>query len=232
MKTKMKNNNHYLAASKAVHTLAQVDRAYSLGLLENPGFREKLIHDLALKLAHQNLKALVLELIDANGRIILASRVDFTSRIPRFHECGGPNGTEVPLIDKGQVASSRLIAPRRYPDESAYSHLFKLNWCEAENLRRAAGSRWKTTHARKTGGRQTGTMHVTKKARHILVITRPFGSRGYAFAACPDMRLSGVFLHETHSDPKCRQLRAGARVSALLVQSLDGIQARDVRPAA
>lgn len=216
-----------LAASKAVHSLALIDQAYSLNIWNDPVHRKNWEWDLAVKLQNRNLKSVRIELVDSSDTVICEATIHFKSRSGSV--TNGAKGIEVPLVDHRYVARHRVLVTTVNPDESPYRHLMKLNWSSVETLRRAPGSNWSTTHSRKTGGRQQGKLHVSSQARQTLVITRPIGSKGYGFADCPAQGKSGIYLHLRHVDPMAARLGAGGRISALLVQTLDGIQARDVK---
>jgi hypothetical protein len=219
-----------LAASKALHTLGLMDQAYRLGIWNDPGHRQNWEWDLAVKHEHKNLRSVKLELIDVCNSVICESIIDFGSSGPAV-AATGPKGTEVPLIDKKRVARHRVLVTNINADESRYDHLHKLKWHKTETLERAPGSDWTTAHGRKTGGRQEGKLHVASDARQILVITRPIGTKGFGFADCPTLQLSGVYLHLNHMDRAAAVLGTGQKLTGVLVQTLDGIQARSVTPA-
>ena len=52
--------------------------------------------------------------------------------------------------------------------------------------------------ARKTAGRQTGSIFASRESRHELIVTRPVGNKGYGVADCPSLQLTGVIFDERH----------------------------------
>lgn len=224
------SENALLAASKAMDTLGLIDSSFGLGIWSNPARRKEWHWDLAVKIDHQNLKKVSLELIDAAKKIICNVTIEFTKQGVATMR-GAPRGTEIPIINPKAIASHRVVLVNVDGNESRYVHLQKLKWSEAESLDQLPGSDFSTTHSRKTGGRQTGRVHVAGQMRQNLVITRPIGPKGYGFATCESLGLTGIYLQNIHMDRAAAMLAIGRRVTAVLVQTLDGIQARDVRPA-
>lgn len=218
-----------LSARKAIHTLELVDTTYGLGIWPTAQEKEKWLHDLALFLFYNNLCSVSLELLGKDKTVVAEVKVCFGQRVESTTG-GAPAGTEVPLIDKRLVAGHRVLVHQRQVNPEQYRHLLKLNWQTAETLRRRRGDEFANNQARKTGGRQTGSIFTSKEARHELTITRPIGPRGYGFCDCPKLGLTGVFLHKRHL---CgvRELKPGQRVSGVLIQLPNGFQAREVRTA-
>jgi hypothetical protein len=210
-----------LEAEKAIHTLALVDRAYSLGIWPSVEVKANWVHDLAVFLHFGNLAGVTLELLAADKTVLAAVKIEFGQ-----HACGkvaGPaKGTEVPVIDKKLVASHRVLVHHKHNNSAAYQRFLKLNWETAETLRRRQGDEFANCQARKTGGRQTGSIFASKESRHTLVVTRPIGTKGYGFPDVPDLRLSGVLLHRRHF--RCPvNVKLGQRLAAQLIQLPVGI---------
>lgn len=217
-------------AQKAIHALALVDRAYGLGIWPSPEEKAKWLNDIGVFLAFDNLNSISLELLGADNTVVGGVTINFGQ-----HADGKAGvmtiGTEVPVIDKKKlVAGHRVLVYHKNGNAAQYQHLLKFNWSPAESLRRREGDEFANSQARKTGGRQTGTIFASKESRHTLVVTRPIGTRGYGFADCPDLGLTGVLIHVRHLRG-LRQVKLGQRLSAQLIQVPVGIQAREVRAA-
>lgn len=224
------SENAMLAASKAMGTLGLIDSSFGLGIWSDPVRRKGWYWDLAVKLDHHNLKNVSLELLDVAKKIICNVTIEFNNQGLATMR-GAPRGTEIPIINPKAIVSHRVVVVNVVADESGYAHLQKLKWSQAEALDQLPGSDVKTTHGRKTGGRQAGVIHVAGQLRQTLVITRSIGPRGYGFAACESLGLTGIYLQGIHMDRAAAFLATGRKVSAVLVQTLEGIQARDVKPA-
>lgn len=216
-----------LEATKAIHTLTLVDRAYSLGIWPSPEEKAKWLNDIGVFLAFDNLNSMSLELLGADKTVVAEVKINFGQQANG--KAGGVTaGTEVPVLDKKSVAGHRVIVRWKAGNQEQYRHLLRLNWQAAETLRRRQGDEFANSQARKTGGRQTGSIFASKDSRHTLVVTRPIGTRGFGFADCPDLGLTGVLLHIRHLRG-LKGLRLGQHVTAQIVQLPQGIQAREVR---
>ena len=214
-------------AREAIHTLQLVDTSYGLGIWPTPEEKEKWLNDIAVFLAFDNLNSISLELLGADKTVVAEVKINFgqhangkTARVPK--------GKEVPLIDRKLVAAHRVLVQWKQASPEQYRHLLRMNWRTAETLRRRHGDEFANNQARKTDGRQTGSIFASKDSRHTLVVTRPIGSKGFGFADCPDLKLTGVLLHIRHLRG-VSGLRLGQRVTAQIVQLPQGIQAREVR---
>jgi cold shock CspA family protein len=216
-----------LETKKAIHTLTLVDRAYALGIWSSPEEKAKWLNDIGVFLAFDNLNSISLELLGADKTVVAEVKIKFGQ-----HANGKADrqasGTEVPVLDKKLVTGHRVLVQHKNGNAAQYQHFLKFNWSPAETLRRRQGDVFANSQARKTGGRQTGSIFASKDSRHTLVITRPIGTKGFGFADCPDLGLTGVLLHIRHLRG-VTGLRLGQRVTAQIVQLPQGIQAREVR---
>ena len=218
-----------LEAKKAIHTLALVDRAYGLSIWSSQEVKANWVHDLSVFLHFNNLADVTLELLAADKTVLAAVKVQFGQHA-NGKVAGPANGTEVPVIDKKLVASHRVLVHHKRDNSATYQRFLKLSWGPAETLRRRQGDEFANCQARKTGGRQTGSIFASIESRHTLVVTRPIGTKGYGFADAPDLRLTGVLLHRRHF--RCpMNVKLGQRLTAQLIQLPAGIQAREVRVA-
>lgn len=217
-----------LAASKACHTLSRLAETNNQDISRGtPGYRDNLIHDLAVKSANRNLKAVTLNLLNSNGDVVCHQTITFSnSASPTIH--AGTGGQELPLLLPGVVVKHELTVNNINSDEDHYRHQMKWNWGPATKRAIVQGMEWSTKgHAQITGGRQAGQIHVSADARVCLVVTRPIGARHFGFAACPELDLPRVFLHRDHL-PKDRHVRFGQKLTAHLVQCPLGYQARKI----
>ncbi len=216
-----------LETEKAIHTLTLVDRAYALGIWSSPEEKAKWLNDIGVFLAFDNLNSISLELLGADKTVVAEVKINFGQHASG--KAGGlTSGTEVPVLDKKLVTGHRVLVQHKNGNAAQYQHFLKFNWSPAETLRRRQGDEFANSQARKTGGRQTGSIFASKDSRHTLVVTRPIGTKGFGFADCPDLGLTGVLLHIRHLRG-LKGLRLGQRVTAQIVQLPQGIQAREVR---
>jgi cold shock CspA family protein len=215
-----------LEAEKAIHTLTLVDRAYHLGIWSSPEEKAKWLNDIGVFLAFDNLHSISLELLGEDKTVVAEVKINFGQHA-NAQGGGLASGTEVPVLDKKLVTGHRVLVQHKNGNAAQYQHLLKFNWSPAETLRRRQGDEFANSQARKTGGRQTGSIFASKDSRHTLVVTRPIGSKGFGFADCPDLGLTGVLLHVRHLRG-ATALRLGQRLTAQIVQLPQGIQAREV----
>jgi hypothetical protein len=134
------------------------------------------------------------------------------------------------MIDRTLIRSHRLIVHQKGRMDS-YRHLLALRWSDAETLQRTNGSSYESEHARKiTGGRQNGNFFVSNQARRLLMVTQS-GNLDYVFAKTLDSpEVPNVFIHRKWVQSGVL-LQPGSRVSALLIATPRGVQARGVRAA-
>jgi len=216
-----------LEVSKAVEQLAFVDRSYGLRVWPNEESKQAWKHDLGLMRAFGDLDHVRLELLAADKSVLCEFRINFNGKPNGQGIVDHADGVELPLLHRHQIADSRVIVQHRERN-GQYRHLLHLKWATAETLRRRPGAAYDSEHASKiTGGRQTGRFHVGNEARHNLVITHA-GRRNYAFARDLDLRVNGVFLHRTHA-PAGVQFQPGMRITAVVVQTPLGFQARNIQ---
>jgi len=221
---------HVKAETKeAIHTLQLVDTSYGLGIWSTAEEKEKWLNDVGVFLAFDNLESIRLELLGADKTVVAEVKVCFGQHANRWGG-GARRGKEVPVIDRKLVAGHRVIVQHKNGNGAQYQHLLKFNWSTAETLPRRRGDEFANSQARKTDGRQTGSIFASKDSRHALIITRPLGNKGFGFADCPDLNLTGVFLHKRHLRG-VQELKLGQRVTAQIIQLPDGLQAREVRAA-
>jgi cold shock CspA family protein len=216
-------------AKEALHTLQLVDTSYGLGIWPTAEEKEKWLNDIAVFLTFRNLDSITLQLLGADKTVVAEVKVCFGQHA-NGKNAGAPRGKEVPVIDRKLVAAHRVIVQHKNGNAAQYQHLLKFNWSAAETLRRRNGDEFANSQARKTAGRQTGSIFASKDSRHELIVTRPVGNKGFGFADCPSLKLTGVFLHERHLRG-VRELKLGQRVTAQIIQLPDGLQAREVRAA-
>jgi cold shock CspA family protein len=219
--------SHKLAVEKALDTLTLVDRAYSLGIWPSPEEKDKWQHDLGVFPTFDNLNSLSLELLGADKTVVAEVKINFGQHVDG-KTSGARTGTEVPVLDRKLVTGHRVLVQWKDGNQDQYRHLLRLNWQTAETLRRRQGDEFANSQARKTGGRQSGTIFTSKDSRHTLIVTHPIGSKGFGFGDCPDLGLTNVFLHSRHLRG-LKGLKLGQRVTAQIVQLPQGIQAREVR---
>lgn len=216
-----------LAVDKIVRQFDFVDRSYALGVWRSDAHRQDVRHDLALMLAHGDLAGVKLELLTSTKEVLARFDYTFTGRVDPRRTVDSARGIELPLIPRHRVEGHRLVVSRRGRD-GAYKDRLRSSWGAAEPLRDRVGSEYASEHARRiSGGRQSGTIRVGREARHDLVVTNA-GAKGYAFARDLTAGLDGVFVHlkfVASGGP----LQVGDRLSALVVQTPRGVQARDVR---
>jgi hypothetical protein len=219
-----------LAISKALHTLDLLGKAYRQDIYRGDSdFALKLRHDLAVKLAFNNISYIALALLNKAGTVLCQQSVHFTNR-QIIAPTGAGRGQEIPLIPPGEVTSHELTVKNPNRDESVYSHHLYFNWTPITERLKAEGTEWKASgHGRITGGRQAAVLHLYNQARQRLVLTRPIGARGYGFASAPDLSLEGIFLPKAEFlDGGNTHLKYGTNLAAFLVQSPAGIQARQI----
>jgi hypothetical protein len=215
-----------LQVSKALRQLYRADEAYGLGLWPSEKEKAEWQHDLSLMLAHGDLKAVKLRVLAKDGSVPFAFDLAFTGHTSKV----GPDsaqGVELPMLPPSLIAGGEALVSRCGKAE-AYQNFLKGNWSKATPRTVRAGADIASEHAsRITGGRLAGQLHVADEARQRLVVTQ-VGERGYAFGRAGE--LTGIFLHGKHA-PKDLAFHLGDRLSAVVIQTPRGLQARDIRPA-
>ena len=215
-----------LQVSKALRQLYRADEAYGLTLWPTEAARAEWQHDLSLMLAHGDLKAVILRVLAKDGSVPFSFNLAFTGQT---HKVGvdSAQGVELPMLPPDLIAKGEAVVSRCGREE-LYRHLLKGNWTRATQRPVRVGADIASEHAdRITGGRLAGKLHVANEARRQLVVTQ-VGERGFAFGTAGE--LTGIFLHLKHAQ-QGQVFHLGDRLSAVLIQTPRGLQARDIRPA-
>lgn len=215
-----------LQVSKALRQLYRVDAAYGLKLWNSASQQDQWQHDLSVMLAHNDLKAVTLQVLATDGTVPFSFRLNFTGQV----QVGGPDsaqGVELPMLPLALIAGGEALVSRCGKD-ALYRPLLKGNWTAAERRSLRTGASITSEHAGKiTGGRLSGELHVSDEARRQIVVTQ-IGERGFAFGRAGEIQ--GIFLHLKYA-PQGHAFRFGERLSAVVIQTPRGLQARDIRPA-
>jgi len=218
-----------IEASKLVQQFAFIDRSLNLGIYRSSQAIEDQKHDLSLMIAFHDLAWAKLELIDHQERVFSAFKVELDGE-PTGQRVPDPGeGVELSLLDRKQLARHRVVIQRRNRVFD-YRHLLAEHWEPAKTLSNRVGDTYRSDHARRiSGGRHKGEFFTSADQRQRLLVTQT-GNRGYAFGKTLDNRFHGIFLHEREMSAGARKPRCGDHVTALLVQTKRGIQARSIRP--
>ena len=215
-----------MQSKKVVSQFDTIGRSYNLPIWA-PQSKEDHQHDWGVMLAHDDLQSVRLELLAADKTVLFEFKIEFARRKANGKFIDSANGVELPVLDRATVSGHRLII-QQSGRESVYRHLLRIGWSPAETLVKRRGNTFASEHARKiTGGRQTAKVHVSAEARQRLVVTQT-GDDGYAFGDVPAKGWKGVFLHLKFAPPGL-QFRIGQQLTALLVQTPRGVQARAIR---
>ena len=216
-----------LSASKAVAQIAFICQSYGMTVID--GNIDDLKADLATMLANDDLRAVRLELLGDNNKVLFEFKVAFSGGGGRGRSMDSAKGVEVPLFDKRLVSGKRLIVDWN-GRLARYKRFLKMNWGTVEQLQKSAGSSYESEHAASiTGGRQAAKFHVSDSARHQLVVTQT-GTRGFFFAKDLHLGRDGIFVLAKHLPPGF-DARVGTRFTALVIASRRGLQARSIRTA-
>jgi len=219
-----------LEISKVKAQVQFTDRAFGLGIWASKEDWEKWAHDLELMRYHGDLSYFALELLDAKQRILFCFRINFGKQDRGGSLVDSGAGIELPMLDRGLVRTHRLIVHQNGKTH-LYRHLLALRWSDAETLARTNGGSYESEHARKiTGGRQSGKFFVGDEARRLLMVTQS-GHLDYVFAkAIGRPEVPNVFIHRKWVQSGVA-LHPGARLSAFLIATPRGVQARGVQAA-
>ncbi len=219
--------NCWMQAKKVVSQFDTIGRSYNIPIWA-PQTAADHQHDWGVMLAHGDLQSVRLELLAADKTVLFEFRVHFQGEKAKGGLIDSASGVELPLLDRAAVTGHRLIIQQN-GRESVYRHLLRISWSPAPTLQKRPGDSFASEHARKiTGGRQTASVHVTAEARQRLVVTQT-GDGPYAFGEVP-ARFKGIFLHRKFAPPGF-QFRMGQQLSAVLVQTPRGLQARAIQMA-
>jgi len=221
--------NARLQASKITGVIDFIERSYRLGLWTTFGGKPVLEHDLGVMLAYEDLRQICLQFLAADKTVLSELEITINGESDGRKLRDSANGVELPLLDRRAVADCRITVQRN-GNEDQYRHLLKGSWSRVESLRRRPSGSYVSEHAaRITGGRQTGIFRVADESRHRLVVTQT-GTRGYAFAEDLDLGAQRVFIHSRFAPAELR-LHPGMHVTALVIQTPRGLQARNVQRA-
>lgn len=215
-----------LAIDKALWQLHFIADNYALTLFKDEQHQIEFRHDLMLMLQYQDLTHIKLELLDAECTIIFAFTVRFTGQRIEKGLSDSAQGIEVPLLNGAQIVHHRLVVGRQ-AHASEYQRWLKRRWSNAETLDSRTDQRYASEHARHiTGGRQEAEFRVGDRFRHHLTVVRC--GRRFAFGEAEAFTAASVFIPLNQVPADC-QLRPGMRISAIIVQSPRGLQARCVQ---
>lgn len=215
-----------LSVKKVTSQFGTIARSYNLPLWSEDGKRNY-EHDFAVMLTHGDLDSIRLELLAHDSSVLFEFKIQFSGHRAATKLLDHSSGVELPVINRHAVAKHRIVLQQHGKMES-YRHLLKVNWGTAETLQKRPGDAFPSEHARKiTGGRQEAGFHVSTEARERLTVTQT-GNGAFAFAEAAAKGWRGIFLHRRFAPPGF-QFRIGQRVTALLVQTPRGIQARAIR---
>lgn len=221
-------NDAKLSVSKLLRQLAFVDRSYGLGLWSSDEIRGLWQHDLELMLYHGDLKRVALQLLDSEKSVLFEFGISFGGMQGASAACDTAQGIELPVLNRSRVFSHRMLVNRNGRSKE-YEWQLQASWATAEKLRTRATDGFESEHARRiTGGRQTAAFAITPDARHRLVVTNA-GSKAFAFAKDIDLGAEGVYM-ERRFAPDAYRFRVGDRVTAIVVQTPRGLQARSIEP--
>ena len=216
-----------LQVSKALRQLYRADEAYGLNLWPTEAEKAEWQHDLSLMLAHGDLKAVNLRVLAKDGSVPFAFKLAFTGHTSKVG-ADSAQGVELPMLPPSLIAGGEALVTRCGKEEN-YRPLLKGRWSKAAPRQMRPGADIASEHAsRITGGRLVGKLHVADEARQRLVVTQ-VGERGFAFGQAGEF--TGIFLHVKYA-PNGLAFHLGDRLSAVVIQTPRGLQARDIRMAA
>lgn len=221
------NNLARIAVEKAMEQLDFIARSFNLSLHQTAS-RGDLVNDLVVMLEHDDLEHVILQFLDAQSTIRFEFRIEFAAEGHRKDLRDSAAGVEVPVLPSGLIASLRLLASR-HKRMDRYRHLLKnANWQPAPSLRKDAGDLIEPEHIRSvTGGRQHGQMFVDAAARHGLEVMHVFPR--FAFGRDLTLGRDGVFLLEKYATQRMK-FHTGMQLTAVVIQTPRGLQARAIRP--
>ena len=218
-------DNITLQVSKALRQLYRADESYGLKLWPTEVKRNLWQHDLSVMLAYGDLKSVTLRVVAKDDSVPFSFDLAFTGMTGKT-EIDSAQGIELPMLPLDLIAGGEAVV-NRCGKENTYRQFLQGNWTKASERQVRPGINIVSEHAGKiTGGRLAGQLHVANDARRELVVTQ-VGERGFAFAKAGD--LACIFLHLRYA-PKGFAFKIGERLSAVLIQTPRGLQARDIRP--
>jgi hypothetical protein len=170
-----------------------------------PADRDAFTHDLRVMAEHDDLRALRLELLDHAGTLVWSYAPDVESRA-------------WPVLAPSAIAAGRVIVDRA-GREALYRSRLRLPWSPCARAHPGAVD--------DLGG-DDGHHRVGATNRLDLVV-RSTGPR-FAFARCEALGRDDVFLAPIHA-PAGMRFFIGQRLTAAVVGTRQGVQARAIRPA-
>lgn len=221
-----------LSVSKAIEQIDFIARSYERPVFASAAEKNNFKHDLALEHANHNLQSVQFELLDLQGQVLFRYQVQFNQARAGQPAVDSARGVELPLLDHRQVREAKFTytSVNLPATKVPYRHLFHVKWSQAKVRPQRPMDKVDSEHASKvTGGRLKGQLGVDRTARRGLVVTNVH-SRGYAFANEVAGKLQNVFLLGKFS-PGGMRFHVGQRLSALVIQTPRGLQAREIRPA-
>ncbi len=217
-----------LAIDKIIYQLKFIAESYALKLFNSTTQQQNTSHDLKLMLQHRDLNRVRLELLDTEQTIIFTFEVSFAEQRVESGLADHAGGIEVPLLNQYTVASHRLVITfGTGPQELDYRRWFKCRWSSADRLPCKTDQQYASAHAHRiTGGRQEAKFRVGNGFRHRLKVVR-CGPR-YAFGEAEAFQSAPVFIPLDQLPSGCK-LTQGTQISAVIVQSPRGLQARCIQ---
>ena len=221
----MTTQNAHFEVDKIFRQIEFISSSFDLKLWTASHPVSHVVHDVVLMRSHGDLHAIRLQLL--SGRSVVAEFAwEFVNNRGQSRVFDTGNGIELPLIASHRVTSLRFQVKNLHQGHRYRDRLW-LHWPALDDLHEPRGSRFDSEHAaRITGGRQKGTFFASNSDRHRLQITN-VGTRGFAFARDLDFENQNVFLLQRFANPGV-VFKPGAVVTAIVVQTPKGLQARDV----
>jgi hypothetical protein len=214
-----------LSISKLFAQINLIERSYELNLFSDSAATK---HDLTVMHEHGDLRSMTVELVGHDERVLIEFKWTLDANGHSFHRIDSAGGVELPVIDRTKLAKHRFLV-RQGGRQREYQHVLKLNWSPAPAIAKAAGASFESEHnGRITGGRTRGEFFVGDAVRHELLVEQT-GARGYAFARDLTISAERVFLLAKFAPPGF-QFRVGQRLTAVVVQTPKGLQARSIQP--
>jgi hypothetical protein len=217
-----------LSISKLIKQVTLVERSYALKLFNAD--LEATQHDLTVMHQHTDLRSITVELIGKDKMVFIELKWLLNNTAGGFSRVDSAGGVELPVIDQSRIGGQRFLI-QQGGRQAEYQHLLKLKWSAVRAIPKAPGIVIGSEHNDKiTGGRTRGEFFVGDAVRHELIVTQG-GSKGYAFARDLTIKVDGVFLHGKFA-PAGLHFRIGQRISAVVIQSPKGLQARAIQTVA
>ena len=214
----------------AIRRLQFADRAYGLNLFNRtPTYLQDITHDFEQALAHDDLQAVRLELLDCSNVVCGSFAITFNGPGPGTAPRHDSGSVELPVLDRKNFAGRRLIVTGI--DKAHYRSVLRLKWSAAQSYRRAPGDTFGSEFtARSSNGLTKGEFFAAQSSRHQLEVTNCTPGGPYAFAR--DLTMGGrdgIFILKTHAPGIT--ITIGTRLTALVIMTPKGLQARAVQVA-